>query len=417
VDMADSNQTLGPEPTAHLLAEAERRARRLDAAAVEKLDRIALLSFLSGLGVPPAPWPAWIELTPDLRADLWMRVMASAPKGWAALAVLALQDLAPDGERSEPALEIARRGIETARARGGSPLEWQALVKHSACLELSPLVSEWARANVTRMRGDWETAYIVLGDDPGGSALARANIPSPIVGRIVTRMCEALRGPQGEIARVWLDALAISPLRDAVPMEIKLELSAAAGDAWAPLARLRQAYEGTSSSHEPAPVEQQPFLERELVLLAQRAPGGTPDLASLSAQLGGALPESTVRTLDKWMKPRVDEAGTRPRLMAGLTGMAAMAREQTSKLREQTSKLKEHTSKLKEHTSKLKEAWPKPKPKTKPDLEPPPPAAEPEALPAEPPAVIAFERTALQKSLLEWIRGGSAAEDRHADGK
>lgn len=389
--MDDSNQTLGPEPTALLLEEAEAGARQLDAPTVERLDRTTLLGFMAGRAIPPAPWPTWIELPSALKAELWIRVMASAQRGAADLAVLALEDLGPNGERCESALEVARSGIETARARGGSPLDWQALAKHSAYPELSSLIAQWARANILRMRGDWETAYIVLGDDPGGTALARANVPSPIASRIVTRMCEALRGPQAEIARSWLDALASSPLRDVVPLEIKLELPAAAGDAWTALARMREAYEGTSPSTEAAPVEQRPFLERELVLLAQRAPAGTPDLASLSAQLGGALSESTVRTLSRWTKPRPDEVGARAGLLAGI---AALAREQKAKLK----------------------PWPKPKVKAKAKPEPePPPAVEPESRPAEQAAGVTSRPTDLQKNLLEWIRGGSIEDDRHGD--
>src|SRR5262249_5244807 len=192
----------------------------------------------------------------------------------------------------------------------------------------------------------------------------------------------------GDRARAWLDALATSALRDVIPLEIKLELPAAAGDTWSALARLRDAYEGKSPSAEPAPPEQQPFLERELAVMAQRAPAGAPAMAALAGQLGGALSESTLRALDKWTKPsRPDEPSAPNKWLAGI---AALAREQTGKLR----------------------AWPKPKPK--PTIEP---EAQPESTPVEQPVEVATESAPsdLGRNLREWIRGGSLEDDRRGD--
>ena len=62
--MDDSSEALDFEPTALLLAEAEAGRQRIAAAAVGRLDRTALLSFLSDRGIPPAPWPAWIRSRP-----------------------------------------------------------------------------------------------------------------------------------------------------------------------------------------------------------------------------------------------------------------------------------------------------------------------------------------------------------------
>jgi hypothetical protein len=388
--MNDSGNELGFEASELLLEEAEAGRRQLAPEVVARLDRTALQKFLSAHGIPPAPWPEWIEIPPGLKAELWIGAVTSAKKSWAALAALAIEDLGPDGERREPALDVARRGIETARARGGSPLDWQGLASHSAYPELRSLLTQWARENVLRMRGDWETAYIVLGDDPGGAEIARAKVLAPIAGRLVTRMCEALSGPNGERARAWLDALATSPLRDIVPLEIKLELPAAAGEPWMAIARLRQTYEGTSASAETAPPEQRPFLERELEVMAQRAPTGTLDLAALTAQFDGELSASTLRALKRWIKPpRSEEPGAPAKLFAGI---AALAREQKGKLK----------------------PWPKPKPKTKVVAEPEP-EPESELMPTEEPAAADAEPTALQKNLLEWIRGGTVEDDRRAD--
>ena len=414
--MDDPNQTLSFEQSAQLLEEAAAGRRQLSAAAVEQMDRTALAGFLSGLGIPPAPWPEWIDIRPSLKAELWMSAVASAPKGWATLALQAVDDLAPDRERSEPALDVARKGIEVARARGGNPLDWQGVASRSAYPELRTLIAEWSRENVIRMRGDWETAYIVLSDDPGGVALAGANVPALVVGRLVTRMSDALRGPHEAIARAWLEALATSPLRDVVPIEIKLDLPAVAGSMWTPLARLRGSYDGVSPSAEPAPLEQLPFLERELETLARNAPRGTPDLEGLAAQLGGVLSDSTERSLARWMKP------ARPqRAAAGaawLTGLAAAAREHGGKLaergvraaREQTGKLAEKGARAaREHAAKLRtKTKSKPNPKHEPEREP---------TPFEPPNLIAepAPQTALQMNLLEWVRGGSMEDDRRAD--
>lgn len=384
--MDDSSNELGFEASVLLLEEAEAGRRQLAAEEVARLDRTALQKSLSAHGIPPGPWPAWIEIPPVLKAELWIGAVTSAKKSWAALATLAVEDLGPDGERSEPALDVARRGIETARTRGGSPLDWQGMASHSAYPELRSLLTQWARENVMRMRGDWETAYIVLADDPGGAELSRTNVLAPIAGRLVTRMCEALSGPNGERARAWLDALATSPLRDIVPLEIKLELPAAAGEPWMAIARLRQTYEGTSPSAETAPPEQRPFLERELEVMAQRCPAGTPDLAALRAQFDGQLSKSTLRALNRWTKPsRSEEPGAPAKLLAGI---AALAREQKGKLK----------------------SWPKPKTKAKLLAEP-----EPESMRTEEPAAVAAEPTALQKNLFEWIRGGSVEDDRRAD--
>jgi hypothetical protein len=103
----------------------------------------------------------------------------------------------------------------------------------------------------------------------------------------------------------------------------------------------------------------------------------------LSAQLGGALSESAMRALGRWTRP--DEAADRAKWLAGI---AAFARESKGKLK----------------------SWPKPKAK-------PAPMPEPVPTPTEPPEAIVAEPapTALQENLLEWIRGGSADDDRRAD--
>ncbi|HET9326090.1 MAG TPA: hypothetical protein VFQ05_04890 [Candidatus Eisenbacteria bacterium] len=431
--MDDSRDVLGNEPTRLLLEDAEAGRRQLAASEVERLDRAALLSFLAARGIPPGGWPEWIEIRPVLKAELWMRILESAKKGWAALATLAVDDLGPDGERWEPALDVARTGIETAKTRGGTPLDWQELASRPAYPELRPLLTQWARENVVRMRGDWETAYFILGDDPGGTALARANVLGPVAGRLVMRMCEALPGPHGERAAAWLDALATSPLRDVVPLEIKLDLPAVSAS-WAALARLRDTYDGTSPSAETAPLEQRRFLDRELKALTQRDPARSPDVVALMAQLGGEMSETTLKALSKWTKPSRPEGAAAG--AAWLTGIAAAAREQTGKLArlgakaaiEQTGKLAELGVKAaREQTGKLAEfgaraareqaaklSRPKPKGKAKPKPEP---ELELEPAPAETiaPVIAGAEPTELQKNLLEWVRGGSAEDDRLAD--
>jgi hypothetical protein len=210
--------------------------------------------------------------------------------------------MAPDGERSEALLGVIVAGIEAARARGGNKLEWERFASLPAYPELRSLLAQWVRDDVVRMRGDWQTAYFVLGDDPGGSALARRNVPAPLVGRLVMATAEALAGPRGEHARAWLESLATSALRDAVPMNIKLELPAIAGGRWTALERLRQAYDGESVSAEAAPEDERRFLGRELEALAQRAPAGTPDLSALRMLLGGELPERALRAVSRWTK-------------------------------------------------------------------------------------------------------------------
>jgi len=432
--MNHPTEPLGQEQTRLLLEETEAAQRRLDASEVEALDRTALLCFFSTRGIPPGPWPAWIEIRPALKAELWTRILGEAKKYWATFATLAIDDLAPAGERWEPALDVARAGIEAARTRGGSPLDWQDLASRPAYPEIRPLLTSWARENVVRMRGDWENGYITLGDDPGGVALSSSNIAAPVVGRLVTRMCEALNGPNEERARAWLEALATSPLRDIVPLEIKLDLPAAVGGRWEPLARLRQAYDGTESSTEVAPLDQHGFLERELQSLAQRGPAGTTDLATLTAQFGGELPEGAQRALARWTKPaRPDRAAAGA---AWLSGIAAAAREQTGKLadlgaraareqtgkladlgaraaREQTGKLADLAARAREQTSKMQ--WPKLRKKDPSKLKLEPQGVEPTA--ADSPAVMEAteEPTQMQKKMVEWIRGGSAEDDRKAD--
>jgi hypothetical protein len=297
-----STETLGFEPTMLLLEEAEAGRRTLRSEQVARLDRGALLHYFPRHDMPPDPWPGWIELPAALKAELWTRLIASANQGWAELAMRALNDLAPDAARSESALAVMSTAMQEARVAGGDPVEWAPFASLDAYPELRDVLGQWVRENVLRMRGNWQTAYLVLGNDAGGVGLARANVATPIVARLVTAMRDALSTPHADGARAWLEALATSPLRDAVPLRIRLELAASPGGPWTRLELLRQVYEGADVEVMAAPVDERPFLERELEALAQRSPAAPSNLAALAELFGGGMPERAQRAVAKWIR-------------------------------------------------------------------------------------------------------------------
>ena len=303
-----SSKPLGFEPTTMLLEDAEAGRRRIDPALAARLDRGAMQRHLISRGVPPAAWPDWMEVPVDVRGSLWIKMIDAASGGWTDLATRAMADLG-SGETPE-AGAAARAAIEKSRANGGDPLEWKDFAARSE--DLRTLLGQWARDNVQKMRGDWQTGYLVLGNDPGGAALAKSNIAAPIAARLVRSIWDAAAGPRSEQARVWLQALATSPLRDIVPLTTKLELAAAAGGRWVALERLRRAYDGESVTGEAAAKDERPYLARELEAFAQKAPERASDLVALRGVLGEELPEKAQRAVAKWIKPVKEErpAGT-----------------------------------------------------------------------------------------------------------
>jgi len=128
----------------------------------------------------------------------------------------------------------------------------------------------------------------------------------------VRSIWDAAAGPRSEQARAWLQALAISPLRDIVPLPTKLELAAAAGGRWVALERLRRAYDGEAVTGESAAKDERPFLARELEAFAQKAPERATDLAALRGVMGEELPEKVQRAVAKWIKPEKEERPAGP---------------------------------------------------------------------------------------------------------
>jgi hypothetical protein len=306
------------EPTRMLVEEIEAGRHACDAALVARFDRGAVLRHLSAHQVPPAPWPMWIEHAPALKTELWTRRIAESERDGPALAALAMADLAPDG-RSETARDVVAAAIEAARLRSSDPLEWEAFAAWPDYPEWRSQIGTWVRQNVVKMRGDWTTAYVALGDDPGGRALASGNVAAPVAARIVTIMVEALVGPRSGRARKWLEALATSPLRDALPIKLKLEIASAVNGPWAALNRLRKICEGAVVAAEAAPSEERTFLAREFEPLAARTSNGPADLAPLYALFGGALPERMERVVAKWRKATAAAAPrTAPRWITDL---------------------------------------------------------------------------------------------------
>lgn len=427
--MQDSSAALEFTATTLLLEEAEAEGRQVAPATLERLDRGALLHFFCDRGIPPAPWPAWIEILPDLKAELWARLLASAENGWADIATRALEDIAPEGARSDAALEVVLVGIQAARERGDGPLEWEGFASLSVYPELPPLLALWARDEVPRMRGDWQTAYLLLGGDPGGSELNQAKVSAPVAGRLVTAICEALEGPHHETARTWLESLARSPLRDRVPMKTKLKLPTAAGGRWAALGALRQAYEGASGSADAASPDEHPFLQRELEALAKQKPGSPPDVSALRAVFGGELPEHTQRVLSRWTKSSEPDGPHESHESSWLAGVAERLR--MGKAPQEATPVESGP----EEEEKLPAASAEPVPPSIPAAEParaepspvtddapalmpdpqPQPGLQPEQEPQPEPVVDEEPSPDLEEHVREWILGGDAEDDRRAD--
>lgn len=297
--MENSRQLLPFEPATLLLEDAEAGNRVLLPDVVERLDHGALMRFFTSRSTPPNPWPDWMETPRTLKSELWTRVVEAAKQGWAELARRAIADLSPDSPPDAATFAVVAAGVAKAREAGASPHEWASFGQYP---ELRSLLASWSIENVKKMRGDWEATYLVLGDDPGGRALAKSNLAGPIAARLVTYMWDQLAGPHGNRARAWVDALATSPMRDLVPLHTKLELAVTAGGRWTVLERLRKAYEGEPVSGESASIEERPHLLRELEALAQTASNRAPNLVAIRAVLGVDIPEATQRALTKGTK-------------------------------------------------------------------------------------------------------------------
>lgn len=457
-------QPLPFEPTMLMLEDADAGNRTLAPDLVERLDHGALVRFLVTHQTPPNPWPAWMATPRTLKAELWTRTIESAKDGWAGLVRRALEDLSPEGHPDPPAFGVVAAGIAKARAAGTSPGDWSSFAQHP---ELRSLLANWSLENVKKMRGDWQATYLTLGDDPGGRALAKTNVAAPVAARLVTYMWDQLAGPNGTLARAWIDALATSPLRDVVPIATKLELAVTAGGRWTTLERLRRAYEGDAVSGEPASPEESAYLLRELEAMAQSASRKTPDLAAIHAVLGADLPEHVQRAVMKWTRPARTE---KPATAEWLKGVAQRLKDVAAPRPPAEEKSKPAAAPPPPKPKPVASEKPKPaaapppkpvvtgkprftppppppkpviqKPKAAPSPPPPPsplppvpvvaeppkaappppvPVAAPQPAPPAPAVIEPVEpivqpiRSDLRERLRQWIAGGNTADDRTGD--
>ena len=254
--MDDVSTRLDFAPTMLFLEKAEQGQRRVAESELERLDQGALVHYFSSRGVPPAPWPQWFEPSPSLKNELWTRAIATAKNGFADLVKQAFADIAPDASRSDDALDVALAGIHVARECGDDTLEWESFLSLPAYPELATPLAEWVRDDVRRMRGDWQMGYLVFGGDPGGRELGRMKLPGAVIGRLINALCDALEGPRSSAAGEWLDALATSPLRELVPDEAKKRLAATAHGEWAAEEIARNAEASVAASEEATAAEE-----------------------------------------------------------------------------------------------------------------------------------------------------------------
>lgn len=307
---------------------------------VRRLHRAAVIGDLTrrcaeNKSLTPAPAVCGLPLRRNIRYEIWRRLLAEVYAGGEAPARLrdAIQDQLPSGgpERADASVtdngahvaaarrpsevlrsklaRLARETIGQAAKRGESLLAWYGADGDAllGAWVLSPLRDEAERRTLAREGNSWPLDYVAFGGDLGGRRLAEGGFDAEGAAALARAALGASQG-SGALAGVsaeWLSALAGSPLRAAVPPEVKSEIAHSTADGWGPFRCLWQLYHGhDDAAPEVVSEAERARLRRELHdLVAPPARGGarpmnrtTPNLRGL-VRLLGTVAEEDLREL------------------------------------------------------------------------------------------------------------------------
>jgi hypothetical protein len=214
-------------------------------AAIERLHPDTLLNV--AVEYESRPWETnqqatrrLLPLPPYVRANVYLRWLGAAD--YASLPELLQQAYgfvaASINKARLPTFEELFMGAveQSTKTTSASLHVWDEFPReHPLWPRVSIIMRDEARSRAQRGSHDWQTEYLRYGDDSGGVALAtaaeqtgaqlRVN-PSGISQLVQTCLAELRRaGSLAQQAESWLDALAVSPLRPAVPIADKIEIA------------------------------------------------------------------------------------------------------------------------------------------------------------------------------------------------
>jgi|GEM_PF-3209304 len=181
-----------------------------------------------------------LPLPPDVRANVYLRWLGAAD--YAALPELLQQAYgfvaaSIDKARLPTFEDLYMEAVEQSTRTTSTSLHvWDQFPReHPLWPRVSIIMRDEARSRAQRGSRGWQTEYLRYGEDSGGVALAaaaertgaqpRVN-PSGISQLVQTCLAELRKGGGlAQQAESWLDALAVSPLRPAVPVADKIAIA------------------------------------------------------------------------------------------------------------------------------------------------------------------------------------------------
>ncbi|MDX6695169.1 MAG: hypothetical protein QOF02_2772 [Blastocatellia bacterium] len=268
--------------------------------AFRRLHREMLIQFFVGRALPPGDDAQRLQLAPELRREIWVRLLGAA-KPYDKLPSL-LREAADDevaaGGSQESLARFDSQLLEAVRTQtavsGASLLVWNEFPReHPIWPGLRVTLMEEALQRALRKSREWRIEYLLYGQDPGGNVLHGKGLEAQDATLLVKFYRDEVRdeGAQAESAARWLAALAESSLRREVSVRDKLEVAKFVGGQWQLLIHLWRLYYGNRSMYdltEPSVFSlnsplQRKLLRNELTQMISELPviDFTPDLRGL----------------------------------------------------------------------------------------------------------------------------------------
>jgi hypothetical protein len=277
-----------------------RFALRDPATTVERLDEATVIQELRARGIPPAPIPPPFVTSASLVRKLWTGFLYSSPD---AISFFDIAEKQQSAAGVDPSVVVIA-ALEGAIARRADLTQWHgvrsrlspqahATIEQEVRTRVSLLTS--ADASIDRVAIE----YVLFGNDAGGERLCSSAIAS----RLIECLLEHADGKYSKDIRRWLDAVAASPLRRALPMLLKRRLATEAEGVWKYFSWLERAMYGEPK--EPAsirpPEAEFKFLFEELEQFceAMASTDVTPNLRSIAKLFNGELPPHIIDSFER----------------------------------------------------------------------------------------------------------------------
>jgi hypothetical protein len=232
-------------------------------------------------------------------------------------AVEALNDLTEEDDiTNDELLELADAAVEHSIVRGGSLRVWLPFRNDQVIgmLIRSRLREEAIREAKTASE-NWQLDYLAFGQDTGGLVLSRLGLSELQLQRAVEDFIESARSADGLAgeAKDWLAALALSPLRQDIPLRLKLDLAETISHSeWGYLGELWRLYHGdkrdSAKTVENDGTVRTPFLLSEFRAMLEGSPpiDFVPNLNGIAGLLP-AIPLDTVEIFSHFTPPLSNE--------------------------------------------------------------------------------------------------------------